>query len=129
VTAEFEGANCHALIVASPVTEVVCSEYLAWVLYSNYGVHVLKSIQTGALHPHLNCGNVKDVWLPLPPMVAQRAIVAHVDRTVVEHNRAIHMAEKAIELLDEHRTSLIAAAVTGKIDVRAHPTDAVEAAD
>ena len=64
---EFAGCNCHALIIVSPLRDVVCGEYLGWVFNSDYGKHSLLAIQTGALHPHLNCGNVKDVFVPVPP--------------------------------------------------------------
>jgi type I restriction enzyme, S subunit len=64
---EFVGCNCHALIIVSPKQDVVTGEWISWVLASDYGLHTLLSIQTGALHPHLNCGDVKDIFIPIPP--------------------------------------------------------------
>src|SRR5690606_3503280 len=66
VTEEFSGCNCHALIIVAPVRKELDGRWLSWVLNSDYGFHSLLSIQTGALHPHLNCGNVKSLYVPLP---------------------------------------------------------------
>ena len=46
-------------------------------------------------------------------------IVAYLDDETTKIDTLIAKAEQAIALLREHRTSLISAAVTGKIDVRA----------
>lgn len=118
VTDEFEGCNCHALIIVAPLKTVVSGEWLSWTLNSDYGLHSLLSIQTGALHPHLNCGNVKGVIVPIPPLDEQKQIVATLKRRVSDFDSLISEAQTGILLLQERRTALIAAAVTGKIDVR-----------
>tara|TARA_B110001469_G_scaffold81371_1_gene76979 strand:+ start:2538 stop:3896 length:1359 start_codon:yes stop_codon:yes gene_type:complete len=56
--------------------------------------------------------------LVVPPHEEQRQIVDHIF-TIVDHFLLlISKAESAIELMQERRTALISAAVTGKIDVR-----------
>ncbi len=118
VTSEFAGCNCHALIIVSPVRSCLTGDWLSWVLNSHYGFQSLLSIQTGALHPHLNCGDVKDLFIPLPTIDEQREIVDHIESRIQSLNTLTTEAERAIELLKEHRSALIAAAVTGKVDVR-----------
>jgi type I restriction enzyme S subunit len=118
VTDEFAGCNCHALIVVSPLRKVVAGEYLGWVFGSDYGKHSLLSIQTGALHPHLNCGNVKDLVVPLPPPIEQAEILKRCYEAASSFDALIAEAQAAVELLSERRSALISAAVTGKIDVR-----------
>lgn len=118
VTDEFAGCNCHALIIIAPFRTQLDGRWLSWVLNSEYGIHCLLSIQTGALHPHLNCGNVKSVCIPLPPLAEQTQIVELIDGLVNEFGALIENAEDAIALLRERRSALIAAAVTGQIDVR-----------
>jgi len=115
---EFAGCNCHALIIVAPLRTVVSGEYLGWVFNSDYGKHSLLAIQTGALHPHLNCGNVKDVFMPLPPKHEQQRIVEHCVVATRRFDELMFEAEAAVELLQERRAALISAAVTGKIDVR-----------
>jgi type I restriction enzyme S subunit len=58
VSKEFEGSNCHALIIVSPYFGRLLGRFLSYFLNSSFGFEELKSIQTGALHPHLNCGLV-----------------------------------------------------------------------
>lgn len=118
VSEEFVGCNCHALIIVSPVQGVVAGDWISWVLTADYGFHTLLSIQTGALHPHLNCGNVKDIYVPVPPIMEQRVAVDWLLERVREFDELIVEAGRAIMLLKERRSALIAAAVTGKIDVR-----------
>jgi type I restriction enzyme S subunit len=118
VTDEFAGCNCHALIIVAPVPKVIAGPYLSLVLNSAYGFHSLISIQTGALHPHLNCGNVKDLLVPVPPVAEQQRIIDFVEHQTCTLQNLLSEAERAIELLRERRAALISAAVTGKIDVR-----------
>ena len=54
----------------------------------------------------------------LPPIEEQRDIVAHLNRATTRIDTLIAKTERSIELLREHRTALITAAVTGKIDLR-----------
>ena len=59
-----------------------------------------------------------EVWLPVPPLDEQRDIV----RTVAVESRKLDnlalAARRTINLLNERRTSLISAAVTGQIDIK-----------
>lgn len=118
VTSEFEGCNCHALIIVSPLRNVLSGDWLAWLLNGAYGFNSLLSIQTGALHPHLNCGNVKGLAIPIPPLSEQTRIVDHIAIETSRFGDLMAEAGRAIELLIERRAALISAAVTGKIDVR-----------
>jgi type I restriction enzyme S subunit len=118
VPEEFAGCNCHALIIVAPVRRVLSGNWLSWVLNSEYGRQSLESIQTGALHPHLNCGNVKELFIPVPPICEQQDIVAWIEGRLDGFGALISEAESAIALLQERRSALISAAVTGKIDVR-----------
>jgi len=118
VPEEFVGSNCHALIIVSPVVELIHGAWLAQTLNSSYGFHSLLSIQTGALHPHLNCGNVKNLHVPVPDKEEQSKILDFLGKEIARLDLLKSEAERAIELFKERRSALIAAAVTGKIDVR-----------
>ena len=54
----------------------------------------------------------------LPPIPEQRAIVAHLDAATAQFDALTAAVERALALLQERRTALISAAVTGQIDVR-----------
>ena len=60
------------------------------------------------------------VWIP--PIPEQRAIAAYLDRETAKTDAAVAEIETSIAHLEEYRTALISAAVTGKIDVRQDQT-------
>ena len=53
-----------------------------------------------------------------PPLAEQEAIAAFLDKETARIDGLTSQVERAIERLQEYRTALITAAVTGKIDVR-----------
>ena len=61
---------------------------------------------------------VKNMVVTVPPDEEQLAIVEHIENNAITFDSLIGKAEKAIGLMQERRTALISAAVTGKIDVR-----------
>jgi type I restriction enzyme, S subunit len=68
--------------------------------------------------PRIRFPEFSEILLPLPPLEEQRRIAAHIE---VEEQKLLAMqseCERAIALLQERRTALISAAITGKIDVR-----------
>lgn len=62
--------------------------------------------------------NFAMVDLPLVPLEEQKAIASQIDSEILKIVSLSAEAERAIALLQERRTALISAAVTGKIDVR-----------
>lgn len=62
--------------------------------------------------------HIKSWVVLLPPLDEQAKILAHIRKVSSEINTAIERTQREIELIEEYRTTLIAHAVTGKIDVR-----------
>lgn len=60
-----------------------------------------------------------EVYLPVPPQEEQRAIVEHIARETAKLDAVRAATERTIGLLKERRSALIAAAVTGQLDVGA----------
>lgn len=60
-----------------------------------------------------------EVYLPVPPQEEQHAIVDHITRETAKLDAVRAATERTIALLKERRSALIAAAVTGQLDVRA----------
>ena len=58
------------------------------------------------------------LWLPLPVVSEQRIITGFLDRETAKIDTLASKVETTIERLQEYRTALITAVVTGKIDVR-----------
>lgn len=62
-------------------------------------------------------GPFLSIQVPRPTEREAKAIVAHLDSATSRIDTLIAKTERSIELLREHRTALITAAVTGKIDL------------
>ena len=60
----------------------------------------------------------------LPPLEEQSEIVSFLTREKTRLDALTAEAQTTIALLQERRSALISAAVTGKIDVRQHTTEA-----
>ena len=65
---------------------------------------------------------ILEMRIALPPLPEQHAIAAFLDRETARIDALVAEAEHAITLLQERRSALISAAVTGQIDVRAAVT-------
>jgi type I restriction enzyme S subunit len=95
-------------------------EYLNWVLNSPYALawaraEALPSIGQANLNPN------RYGYLPiaLPPLAEQQALTKHLAESVARLDSIRAATEHSITLLKERRGALIAAAVTGQIDIPA----------
>ena len=68
---------------------------------------------------HLPAEKLRKYRFAFPPMEEQQAIATFLDRETAKFDELTAEAQRGIDLLQERRTALISAAVTGKIDVRA----------
>ncbi len=73
---------------------------------------------TGATSPHVNVETIRNYVLTEPPVDEQREIATHIQVIAGRIDALIAKARHVIDLMREHRSALIAAAITGKIDVR-----------
>lgn len=93
---------------------------------SNHFIHAffvfayshIRDIGNETTQMNMNVEFVRRVRIVVPPINEQIQIAKHVSREGNRFENLISEAEHAIELLQERRTALISAAVTGKIDVR-----------
>jgi len=77
-------------------------------------------IKQGSGQPNLNTEIVKALCVPFPPLPEQAAIAAYLDEETAKLDALVAKVEEAVKRLQEYRTALITAAVTGKIDLRNH---------
>lgn len=117
VTKEYDGANCIDLLIVRRSSRLL-PEYLLRFLNSwTASIQVLLD-SVGAIQSHYNTATLAEMLVPLPPIEEQQQIISQIAGASAEAEVAIRTAEREIALMDEYRTALIAAAVTGKIDVR-----------
>jgi type I restriction enzyme S subunit len=58
-----------------------------------------------------------EVYLPVPPLDEQNAIVDHITRETTKLDALRNATDRTIAMLKERRAALIAAAVTGKLEI------------
>jgi type I restriction enzyme S subunit len=76
------------------------------------------SEEAGATKGAITCEQIGNLRIPLPPITDQRSIVIFLDDETAKLDTLTTEAQRAITLLQERRSALISAAVTGQIDVR-----------
>ena len=79
----------------------------------------------GGLRQNLNYNELKKIRMVVPPLSEQKAIAEYLDKKTAQINELVSAKQKQIELLKEYKQSVIANAVTGKLDERtgSRPTD------
>lgn len=92
--------------------------YFKHALSSELFVHHFHPETTGVSVPHISPDQICSFIVPVPPVTEQKSIAIHIDQETAKIDSLITEAERAIDLLKEHRSALISAAVTGKVDVR-----------
>lgn len=75
-------------------------------------------VKQGSGQPNLNTDIVKAIPIAIPPENEIKKIVVDIKKKIDHFSKLMGSAENAIQLMQERRTALISAAVTGKIDVR-----------
>ncbi|HCG8040049.1 TPA: restriction endonuclease subunit S [Vibrio parahaemolyticus] len=91
--------------------------YLYWVLNSPLFEYQSGSFLTSTIN-QLTIGNLEGMEVPLPPKNEQEDIKAYLIDKTIRFDKLIDKAFYKVKLLNERKTALISAAVTGKIDVR-----------
>ena len=119
VTGEYDGCNCHALIIATPKINLVYPEYLTYYLRSVVGRELLLYYKTGALLPHLNSGKIKFASVCVPSMEEQKEIADYLNVEVSRIDSLLEKKESIIADLESYKKSLIYEYVTGKKEVPA----------
>ena len=67
--------------------------------------------------PHISQDQIDNYPIPIPPLETQHEIVDFLDQKIKTVNKLSELMARSITLLDEYRSSLISAAVTGKLNI------------
>lgn len=92
------------------------NQYLLFFFMAAY--HAIRDGGNETSQMNLNAEIVGKFKVAIPSLKEQHQIVTYLKPTLVKFDSMINRAESAILLMQERRTALISAAVTGKIDVR-----------
>jgi hypothetical protein len=113
------------LLVLRPAPDVD-PEWLFWLVRSNVFRQEVESLAKPAINQaSISQTSLKAIRVPVPDLSAQREIALLVGREVGAIDGLIIEGDCTVSLLQERRSALISAAVTGKIDVRASIAECV----
>jgi len=104
-------------------------EFFNYLLNSDYVLVSARATSFPSIgQTNLNPTRYGGLLVAYPSLEEQKLIARHLNHSVAKLRTATQRAQEAVELLQERRTALISAAVTGKIDLRdwAPPESTVE---
>lgn len=94
------------------------SHEFAYFYLSTLTEDLRERIKQGSGQPNLNTDIVKAINIAIPPEQEVKTIVEYVHKQMAKFSALTNKALNTVSLLQERRTALISAAVTGKIDLR-----------
>ncbi|MFT3783808.1 MAG: restriction endonuclease subunit S [Nibricoccus sp.] len=111
-------ALCSADMYPIKAENGLSNDFLLWFLLTpDFTATAVLDSERVAM-PKINREKLGDYKIPVPPLDEQATIVEYIKKMTVFSDGLMAQAETAATLLQERRTALISAAVTGKIDVR-----------
>lgn len=117
---EDDGRATPEYVVVRPFDKRMQCEYYAKILrvmaQRDFIFVLCPSVRERA--PRFRFARLQEVLLPVPPPAEQAEIVAYLSASHGKFTSLLELTEDQVAVLQERRTALISAAVTGKIDVR-----------
>ena len=129
VTKEILPANTNQAVCFLRLRDVKNLEYLHLLLQSDFIQRLVRFEAVQAAQPNLAMGVLGNFCIPIAPYEVQIVIVKSIASEIELTHSTINKVQKELTLLQEYKTTLIAEAVTGKIDVRDWRPKAAELTD
>jgi len=108
-------ASCNQQFnVILPSEETASELVLFWLMANRESIYYLTDFST---MPIRNQSQTKNIPIPCPPASEQEQIVEFVQNAIVQIRQIISIKEDQVTALKEYKSSLINAAVTGKVKV------------
>ena len=114
----FESTISQHVAAVKPKDARVDAHFLKRVLEMAYTYLRRDSEAAGSTKGAITCEDLGNFKIACPPQQEQQAILDYTSLVTAQFNTLTAEAQRAIDLLQERRTALISAAVTGQIDVR-----------
>jgi len=110
----------YHLALIRPDSLVITGKYLFWSFCARNLNHQFTIAATGITRFGLGKYWLDASLFLIPPIQEQQAMADYLDQETTRIDSLVGRINQAIEKLQEYRSALITAAVTGKIDVRQH---------
>ena len=96
--------------------------FAPYALRASHFVERVVANSVGVSYPAIDANKISCLSVAIPDIKEQQAIVSFLEREMTKIDALVTEIREAIDRLKEYRTALIAAAATGKIDVRSKVT-------
>ena len=106
------------IIIIRPLKGKADRDFIRWFFLSDLFLDQASLARTGSTILHFGPTHLSKMFIALPNLPEQAAIAAYLDAETAKLDALVGKVEAAVERVQEYRTALITAAVTGKIDVR-----------
>jgi len=115
----YEGLACFAgyLIKAVPIEEIILSDFLYLFTKTQSYENWKNQIFIQATIQNIGANKYQLLDIPIPPISEQYEIIQYLGKKLSQIDMLEEIISSQISYYQEYRTSLISAAVTGKIDV------------
>lgn len=122
-----EAAIVHEELPKFALGQDVCLIHIVQKLSPEFLLHFLKSeiikiqlnsAMVGSTFKRINVDDIRNYVVVIPPIEDQQLILNDLNKKIDKYDSLISLANSQIKFMQERRTALIYAAVTGKIDVR-----------
>ena len=100
--------------------------FLWYLLNADFYLEHIKLTAFGGAQPNISDTELLGCIVAVAPATEQTAIATYLDRETAKIDKLVEKVEVAISRLQEYRTALITAAVTGKINVSTEYTESTE---
>lgn len=117
VPSELDGCQCFTMLITT-LLEGHSAEFFSYYMNSPVARHYFNCEGWGTAQVNISVPILKALPIPIPPPSEQMEIVRSIRDSIRPIDKLIAEAESSINLLREHRSALITAVVTGKVDVR-----------
>ena len=113
---ELDRSQCFTMLISTPQKGHV-SAFLSYFLNSTSAQVYFELEGWGTAQTNISVPILQRIPIPVPSEDQQKAIVAYIESEIARIDGLLARVQEAIDRLEEFRTALISAAVTGKIDV------------
>ena len=108
----------YSCVTIKPTPQRITGKYLFYYLKSQAFLQAIQQQINSNTQGNVGVDSLRNVRILLPSVFEQEQIIEVLKNELIKMDNLIAKSQSAIQLMQERRTALISAAVTGKIDVR-----------
>ncbi|WP_296333926.1 restriction endonuclease subunit S, partial [uncultured Treponema sp.] len=110
VPKEFEGCQTFTTLIASPKSDVINSDYIAYYFNSDFGKKLFSAAQIGGAQKNVNAHTLSNIKICIPPLAEQQRIA----KALSDVDALISTTEKLIQKKKNIKQGTMQNLLTGK---------------